>query len=126
MGPSGRGQWYGVEAGCYKELTPGLEPEEQQVSAVSNPDHDHDHPPHYSPEPSYHQIGQHNSDTNTQRTSEQPATQSTLELLREGGDGWSGDQLAEFEKEVETGLRGPSEVIVGDRTQLSTPAPSLY
>jgi hypothetical protein len=37
MGPSDRGQWYDVEAGCSKELTPGLEPEGQQGSVVSTP-----------------------------------------------------------------------------------------
>ena len=37
MGLSSREPWYGVEAGCYEELTPGLEPKKQQISAVSSP-----------------------------------------------------------------------------------------
>jgi hypothetical protein len=37
IGPSSREQWYDVEASCYEGLNPGLEPKEQQASAVSSP-----------------------------------------------------------------------------------------
>jgi hypothetical protein len=99
--PSNHEAWYDVEAGCYvdEELPPGLEPRQEGLAA-STPVHDHGHSRYHSPGPSHDQIGQYNSDGNTQRTSEEPAPHSLPKPLDEDGGGGSGEIVSELERDM--------------------------
>ena len=95
-------RWYDVEAGCYVDEEPilGLEPEGQEGSAASTLVHDHSHSLHHSPRPPHHQIGQHDSDKNTQSTSEEPAPHSLPKPLDEDSGGDSGENVSDLERDM--------------------------
>jgi hypothetical protein len=107
--PSGHDLWYDVEDARYVDGDLRPFPPLNQEGLPSTLAQEQPHSRHHSPRSTQDQSDLHDKRI-TRSTSEDPVTHTPLESSNDGGDGWSTENTAELEKQVQPALEDQEKV----------------